>query len=588
MGRVVLAIDNGTSECKAGFAGESPRIKTKSHVLRVKEKNGGAFYITEEAKQRKEYAASTATLKSMFDGPVVYNYEIFKGTLQALIKDLGAKDVKHIIITECFLNPKLFKSQALSVMFDTLGFETVRFGYDFVYAYEHNLKHNRNMSLSTESPRGFCDVVISMGHQGITTVPVDPVRKKILYHHASLLSFGGHLAQKVLHQSLAAKYYGTGTRIQREEVDPFLCSLFVAQEYFQDLRRILLTGEHEVKLEPREKNQVRDKPPRSKRATKRKTVQPPEEAEPESGSPVEEPAAQEDLPEYLPLKKEVFMSPQELAQKKLRRDKLIKGAVEHRTKQKLARILDRIEKHVAALEEKLLIATNPLKLVRHRRARVEELEKELKKRTFIRNELKNKKSPYSLALLKQSLLSQDAVAGQTHEDNRYLQEIKEAQLEDTGILDELEALDHFLLQNDKTYRKKEDNICDRIRDGLQLPKGGVNINIELVRTPEVIFNPSIIGIDQPGLPESLSDIFQVYDIRNILINGGFSQIRGLKERIEKEIRGLRYFPNEPSVVMALDPVYDAFLGMSEDSEYFPVYTRDAYVKNPDALLDSEI
>ncbi|OAG31896.1 actin-related protein 5 [Nematocida displodere] len=609
----VLVVDNGTYECKAGLHG-SLQIATRNQVSRVKDKRGNMSYVMEGGKRRKDTGTAAATVKNMFDGPVVYNYDVYKGTLEAILAEVGEEKVDVLIITECFLNPRMFQAQALAAAFASFSFKAVQFGYDFIYAYEHNLQHNKKLStgmagifseaVPSTRNRPFCDVIVSMGHQGVHTVPVDPSSKKILYGLASFLPFGGLLAQNVFFETIAAKYYGSGTRVTREEVDEHFKSIRVAQEYLAEVREMINEGTHTIHV----KSKVpppKEKPAKAKGFPKRKAPATlPEKHSPANDSHTETTELTEnteitEIPESdladednegheesnqdstPPAEEEAIPLTEEEELKRARKEKLIRGATEHRNKQKILRSLQRIMVHIGVLEEKELLATNPEEFMNRRKERLNTLEKTLKKRSFIRNELKNKKSPHSLALLKQALISASATP-HAMDDNKYILEVKEAQELDLPILEEIEQIDIFLKENDQDYVSKAENIFDRIRNGMGI--GGVCINIELLRTPEIIFNPSIIGLEQPGLTESLSDIFQVYDVRNIFITGGFSRIAGLKERVEKEILPLRYLPNTPVVTTASDPVYDAFKGASTTSEYFAVYTREEYKKHQDAVI----
>lgn len=40
----------------------------------------------------------------------------------------------------------------------------------------------------------------------------------------------------------------------------------------------------------------------------------------------------------------------------------------------------------------------------------------------------------------------------------------------------------------------------------------LHVNVERVRVPEVLFQPSIIGLDQAGLVETINDIVKTFDI----------------------------------------------------------------------------
>ncbi|KAI8978476.1 hypothetical protein BDB01DRAFT_726371 [Pilobolus umbonatus] len=97
----------------------------------------------------------------------------------------------------------------------------------------------------------------------------------------------------------------------------------------------------------------------------------------------------------------------------------------------------------------------------------------------------------------------------------------------------------------------------------------LHVNIERVRVPEVLFQPSIIGLDQAGLIESVDAIVKTFDgqdrqniMKNIFLTGGFCQFRGLTTRIESSLKSI-YPVNTPiSVKRARNMVLDAWKGAS--------------------------
>lgn len=572
----LLVIDNGTWECRAGTA-ESPSVRVRNQIYRFKGKDGKTTYSFSPNKG----SHGSSTIKSMFDGSVVYNYEVFEGSIEAILSETGAKQ-KDLIITECFLNPQVFKDLALESVFERFSFGSVQFGYDFIYSYGYNMKNNRELSVAEDGfKRDFCDVVISMGHLGVYIVPVDPVRKCILYEESAYMPLGGLAAQHIFYRTVANKYYGTGIKIAKEDVEEYFKNIRVPLDYLEEIEDVVHDGVGNMRVTLKSvkekaaapKSFIRKKPV-SEGKKKVKVEIETEEIE-KTTEPEDTPVDAEEFTELLEAPEEEIKpeltSEEELA-RRLKREKLIKGATEHRNKQKIAKLLERLNYHILLLEDRHLLKNNPGEFMNIRKERMEYLERVIKKRTFVRNELKNRKSVHSLALLKKSLAAPDTVV----EDNLYLQEVGDAALEDTEILDEIEYIDMFLKENDPTYTSKEENPLDKIRFGYK-EKGGVNINVEFIRTAEALFSPSIVGIEQPGLLETLSAVFSSKDVRNIFITGGFSQIKGMKERIQKDIVPLRYFSNEPRVVCALDPVNDAYKGAFLKSEYFKTYTRKDYL-----------
>lgn len=110
----------------------------------------------------------------------------------------------------------------------------------------------------------------------------------------------------------------------------------------------------------------------------------------------------------------------------------------------------------------------------------------------------------------------------------------------------------------------------------------IHLNVERIRIPEIMFQPSITGIDQAGivevvedtllrrLPQELGfsgDISECDQIKNvfddIFITGGCALFPNFKQRLENDIRS--FLPTDVSfnVRVANDPILDAWKGMSK-------------------------
>lgn len=93
----------------------------------------------------------------------------------------------------------------------------------------------------------------------------------------------------------------------------------------------------------------------------------------------------------------------------------------------------------------------------------------------------------------------------------------------------------------KKYNENPDKKTEfNLPDGNVFPVGSLAI-----RTPEVLFKPSLIGLDIPGIPESVHNTIKKCDINiqkelyeNIVLSGGTTMFEGFPERLNKEISGL--------------------------------------------------
>ncbi|KAI9267470.1 hypothetical protein BY458DRAFT_437209 [Sporodiniella umbellata] len=95
----------------------------------------------------------------------------------------------------------------------------------------------------------------------------------------------------------------------------------------------------------------------------------------------------------------------------------------------------------------------------------------------------------------------------------------------------------------------------------------LHVNVERIRVPEVLFQPSIIGLDQAGLIESVNDIVKTFDIsqrekimQNIFITGGYSKISGLSNRVSSSLKSIYPTNTAIRVRKANDSRLDAWRG----------------------------
>ncbi|CAJ0631561.1 11716_t:CDS:10 [Entrophospora sp. SA101] len=96
------------------------------------------------------------------------------------------------------------------------------------------------------------------------------------------------------------------------------------------------------------------------------------------------------------------------------------------------------------------------------------------------------------------------------------------------------------------------------------------MNNERFTVPEILFNPSDIGMDQAGIPEaivasinSISPDTQGLFYENVLLVGGNSLFSGYKERIEKDLRVLAPSDYEIKIGIPDNPITYAWHGGSK-------------------------
>lgn len=97
-----------------------------------------------------------------------------------------------------------------------------------------------------------------------------------------------------------------------------------------------------------------------------------------------------------------------------------------------------------------------------------------------------------------------------------------------------------------------------------------HLNVERIRVPEIIYQPSIVGVDQAGLAQAVKSALARYseDVQrrlgeNIFITGSNTLMTGFDERLRQEL--LEIFPFQTNLVFrrAKDCSLDAWRGASE-------------------------
>ncbi|KAI9756710.1 MAG: Nuclear actin-protein involved in chromatin remodeling [Candelina submexicana] len=98
----------------------------------------------------------------------------------------------------------------------------------------------------------------------------------------------------------------------------------------------------------------------------------------------------------------------------------------------------------------------------------------------------------------------------------------------------------------------------------------IHLNVERIRVPEVVFQPSIAGLDQAGIVEIAAGIItQRLDeesgqrtevLKDIFLTGGNALFQGFEERLRKELIAVLPAESPLGVRRAKDPVLDAWKG----------------------------
>lgn len=126
------------------------------------------------------------------------------------------------------------------------------------------------------------------------------------------------------------------------------------------------------------------------------------------------------------------------------------------------------------------------------------------------------------------------------------------------------------------YARPHDPAKSRMRRGLQPMQGPredlLPLGNERFAVPELLFNPSDIGIEEPGIPAAvieclsvLPELLRIGLLANVVVVGGNSLIEGFMKRLETELRMLVPADYPLSVSQAENPIKHTWLGAARFS-----------------------
>jgi len=121
--------------------------------------------------------------------------------------------------------------------------------------------------------------------------------------------------------------------------------------------------------------------------------------------------------------------------------------------------------------------------------------------------------------------------------------------------------------------KKEMDGADSSNDlekSFEMPDGQIiTIGSSRFRTPEALFDPSMVGLESDGIHKLVYESIMKCDVdirkdlyANIVLSGGSTMYPGIQERMEKEIKGLAPPTMKIKVVAPPERKYSVWIGGS--------------------------
>jgi actin-related protein 5 len=178
------------------------------------------------------------------------------------------------------------------------------------------------------------------------------------------------------------------------------------------------------------------------------------------------------------------------------------------------------------------------------------------------------------------------------------QEIDMLTKEMRDVNSDMENYETKLAEVEGEIRGLDPNFDDEITNFANLFKVGnlIELGVDAVRPPEILFQPSMVGADQMGLSELLVSIadqfgsdYRIQLLSNIYISGGGAQIRDVGERLKYDIQSEVDKPLDIKVSYSQNPIMDPWHGMKsftsnkEAFNKFSITKQDWFESGENAL-----
>ncbi|XP_059622418.1 actin-related protein 5 [Phlebotomus argentipes] len=584
---IPLVIDNGSYQCRAGWASDDqPTLVFRNLIAKPRKdrnKKDGEVPVAPVVQIGNDIVNIEALrfqLRTQFDRNVVTHYHIQEQIFDYIFKHLGIDTegrVEHpIVMTECFVNPNSCRQMMSELLFECYDVPSVCYGVDSLF------------SLRQNQPNVDYALVISLGYH---TTHITPVAKGlVLPDKTRRINLGGFNMLAFLHRLLQLKYpvhVNAITLRRAEEILHEHCLIacdysetlrnWASMEFYEpNVRKIqlpfnqtgisawLLTAEQRMEKK-------RDLARRLTELNARRRE--------------EQQAEDEELLTRLLEIKELYRLDREEFDYALLEFQ-VKGIRElHNMIRTLTSKVERTKQRMAAQQEAHAQATAAEDKVPHPPVglTVEEWVKQVNQQ---RQTLLDKRQ--ARRQRRQDLAKRHTAAAQERMRIISLLARKEKGTDDFGMRDEdwdiyktisreggdsdsevenekLVEYEEILRHHDPTFTIEEpQNSHSGTAEYHQL-----HLGVEIHRAPEILFQPSMIGSTEAGLAETIDFVLKLFPAEeqlllanNVYVTGSCAKFPGLEERLSRELLEMRPFQTPHKITMASNPTLDAWLGAS--------------------------
>merc|ERR1719427_78345 len=541
------------------------------------------------------------TLKTPFDRNVITHFEAFETVFDYGLSRLGLNDeekLNHsVCITECLANPTSSRNNLSEVLFELYGTPSISYGIDSLFS----LLHHHNGIEDT--------LVISLGHHSIHVIPV--LAGKSHLHQARRINLGGAQLLTYMQKILQLRYQSQSTNITLSRVEDMFTLTRVSSDFFNQLKEWKdphFYEKNEVKIQFPFVAVSRPLPPDPEVLKARRQ---------QLGRRLIEINARKreaKLKENLALLNQLHMvqalKNQESKFRRALENLSLKNGAELETQ--INKPNNWIQKAEDAKQRDANRDTSEPECKKRReemddteklefdvwiqdiKSKLEEIRERKASRAARRKQLAKRRTAASqqrMRIINQLARNnkEDDTFGLNDSDWEIYKQISRDAEESDSEEETLKVQEYESVL--KEHANSDDQMTKNCPEWYRIP-----LSTELIMVPEIIFQPSIIGLEQSGLGETIEFIFSKYSgeevkklANNIFLTGGLARISGLKERLEVEIQQMLPFQSTFNVRLCEDPTLGAWKGASvwasnPDNQRSGFMSKEEYLENGEGYL----
>ncbi|GFQ72130.1 actin-related protein 5 [Trichonephila clavata] len=591
--KIPIIIDNGSYLCKAGWiVNEKPPLVFRNVAAKHRGKKESETQVGNDI---KNIEAVRWLLKTQFDKNVVTQFDVQETILDYIFNHLGINSngaVNHpIVMSEAVCNPNYSRQLMSELLFECYNVPQVSYGVDSLFSfYNYNAKS-----------KGLFGLVVSLGYNTCHVLPL--VRSRFDVRNAKRINIGTSNMDSFLHRILQLKYSAHASAITLSRAETLIREhMLFSQNYMEDIRmwgkeNYAKDNTHIVQLPyvplpgsnsnnnsgKMEKCEALLKRVQSMRLKQRSEKLAFDEEHLQECLSVQDLIEDGDDEAILALQELGYTSAAELqaGMKKLncnirKLKNLIAAQQDEPQESPFANWCEELNLSNFTDADSWL---NAVKLKR--------------KEVFDARQKLSSDRLKSTNLGGFSFTTANDLFGGVFADPVEMKSFQEHTMELEEKKEQIKILDEVLAEYEREFSKSQINFSFNLAEYYQL-----QIGVERTRVPEVIFQPTMVGIEQAGLAETIEMVLARYSLsdqqklaENVFITGGCAKLPFIKERIETELLAMRPFQSKFSVQLAEDPLLDAWKGArkwalhDDNLKKFSVTRQEYEEKGGDYLKD---